>query len=56
MSESNPQQKPSLARAKAILREQWPEVIQFLGDRSTQAISSKQSSLRSTLNESNPSP
>jgi hypothetical protein len=56
MSESNPQQKPPLARAKVVLREQWSEVIQFIGDRSTQDISSKQPSLRSSLNESNPSP
>lgn len=55
MSESNPIQKPLLTKAKAILREQWPKVIQFLGDRSTQAISSKQPSLRSTFNESSPS-
>jgi hypothetical protein len=56
MSESNPQQKPSLARAKAILREQWPEVIQFLGDCSTQAITSKQPSHHSNPNESDSIP
>lgn len=37
MSEFVPQQKLPLAKAKAILREQWPEVIQFISDRSTQA-------------------
>jgi hypothetical protein len=52
MSESKPQPKPSLARAKAIIREQWPEVLQVLGDRSTQAINSTQSSFYSTLNKS----
>jgi hypothetical protein len=55
MSESKPQPKPSLARAKAIIREQWPEVLQVLGNRSTHAISSKKSSIRPTFNESNPS-
>jgi hypothetical protein len=36
MSESKSQPKPSLVKAKAVLREQWPEVIQYLGDRSNQ--------------------
>jgi hypothetical protein len=36
MSESKAQTKPDLTRAKAILREQWPEVLQHLGDRSSQ--------------------
>jgi hypothetical protein len=33
MAVSKPQSKPSLDRAKAVLREQWSEVIQHLGDR-----------------------
>jgi hypothetical protein len=36
MPESKPQSKPSLDRAKAVLREQWPEVVQHLGDRTNQ--------------------
>jgi hypothetical protein len=33
MSESKSQAKPSLVKAKAVLRQQWPEVIQYMGDR-----------------------
>lgn len=56
MAESNPSQKLSLDRAKTILREQWPEVIQFLNDRSAQAINSTQATLHSALSKSSSSP
>lgn len=56
MSEFNLRQKPSLSRAKAILREQWPEVIQFLGNRSTQAVSSNSLPFVPNPSESDPSP
>jgi hypothetical protein len=36
MTVSKPQSKPSLDRAKVVLREQWSEVIQYLGDRTNQ--------------------
>jgi hypothetical protein len=56
MSES--QAKPSLVKAKAVLREQWPEVIQYMGDRLTPSFhnnSSKPSAehpSNTSLNES----
>jgi hypothetical protein len=34
MTESKPQSKRSLIKAEAVLRAQWPEVLQYLGDRS----------------------
>lgn len=49
MSESESQSKPSLAKAKAVLRQQWPEVIQYMGDRPIP------STPRSTLSAEHPS-
>ncbi|WP_404786794.1 hypothetical protein [Altericista sp. CCNU0014] len=43
MSEFNVQSKPSLDKAKAVLREQWPEVIQYIGDRFTPSARNYQS-------------
>jgi hypothetical protein len=43
MSEAKSQSKPSLAKAKAVLRQQWPEVIQYMGDRPTPGIHNNQS-------------
>ena len=37
MPVSKPQSKPSLDKAKVVLREQWPEVIQYLGDRANRS-------------------
>jgi hypothetical protein len=34
MSESKTQPKRSLVKARAVLQAQWPEVLQYLGDRS----------------------
>lgn len=34
MTESKSQAKRSLIKAEAVLRAQWPEVLQYLGDRS----------------------
>jgi hypothetical protein len=34
MTESKSQPKRSLIKAEAVLRAQWPEVLQYLGDRS----------------------
>jgi hypothetical protein len=36
MPESKLQSKPSLDRAKAVIREQWSEVIQYMVDRTNQ--------------------
>jgi hypothetical protein len=33
MTESKSQSKRSLIKAEAVLRAQWPEVLQYLGDR-----------------------
>ena len=41
-----PQSKPSLTKAKAVLREQWPEVIQHLGDYPVLTEHCNQSKLR----------
>jgi hypothetical protein len=35
MTESKSQSRRSLIKAEAVLRAQWPEVLQYLGDRST---------------------
>ncbi len=43
MSESKSQAKPSLAKAKAVLRQQWPEVIQYMGDHLTPSIHNNRS-------------
>jgi hypothetical protein len=43
MSESKSQSKPSLVKAKAVLRQQWPEVLQYMGDRLAPGIYNNQS-------------
>jgi hypothetical protein len=52
MSESKAQAKPDLTRAKAILREQWPEVLQHLSDRSIQSKTSAKPFPRQALDKS----
>jgi hypothetical protein len=52
MSESKAQTKPDLTRAKAILREQWPEVLQYLGDRSSQSKAAAKPFPRQALDKS----
>jgi hypothetical protein len=49
MSESKAPAKSKLTRAKAILREQWPEVIRYLGDRSSQFNRSRPSKIAANL-------
>lgn len=46
-----PQSKPSLTKAKAVLRELWPEVIQYLGDRANQSKTSANPAPDHALNE-----
>jgi hypothetical protein len=43
MTESKSQSKRSLIKAEAVLRAQWPEVLQYLGDRSHLNSSSNRS-------------
>jgi hypothetical protein len=46
MYETKAQAKPNLTRAKAILREQWPEVLQYLGDHPSKSNTSAKPSPR----------
>ena len=51
MPVSKPQSKPSLDKAKVVLRELWPEVIQYLGDRANQSKTSANPAPDHALNE-----
>ena len=53
MSESKSQPKRSLVKAKAVLEAQWPEVLQYLGDRHLSHASQDLSVAQPMLNLAN---
>ena len=54
MSESKSQSTRSLAKAQAVLRAQWPEVLQYLGDRSNPTPNPRQASPNKALDAHEP--
>jgi hypothetical protein len=54
MSESKSQSTRSLAKAQAVLREQWPEVLQYVGDRSNPTSNLRQASPNKALDAHEP--
>jgi hypothetical protein len=54
MSESKSQSTRSLAKAQAVLRAQWPEVLQYLGDRFSSTSNPRQVSSNKAIDAHEP--